>query len=82
MSGPQIHNEDIYTAIAAIRQTQIDEVEKAAEHRGKVSGLFERVDKLEAHNTREDWKNYGKHTLTAVAAILGHKVLKIMGWNI
>lgn len=85
----QIHNEDLYTAIQAIRQTQIDEVAKAAEHRGAVTekleglcGPYGRVTKLEQHNNREEWKTWGKHGLTALAAIAGHKVLKLIGWNL
>lgn len=88
MSG-QIHNEELYTAIAAIRQTQIDEVAKAAEHRGMVAAKLEglcgdqgRVTKLEQYNERQAWKSYGKHALTAIIAVAGQKVAKMIGWNL
>lgn len=85
----QVHNEQLFTMLQTIRQTQIDEVAKAAEHRGMVVAKFEglcgeqgRVTKLEAYNERQAWKSYGKHALTVIVAIAGQKAAKLIGWNL
>lgn len=75
-------NSEVYVLLKEVRDTQLKQAETLGEIRGCLPGMNDRIEKLEDHNTREEWKTYGKHGLTALAAILSHKVLKIMGWNI
>ena len=84
-----IDSDQVYTMLRDIRQTQIEEIQVAAEYRGQVTeklnglcGPEGRVTKLEKYNERQEWKSYGKHALTAVLAVAMHKVTKLIGWNL
>lgn len=78
-------NNEFVQLLRDIRDTQVTQAETMGRIEGtlaSLSGPEGRVTKLERKNDRDAWMSYGKHALTVMLAIAGHKLTKVMGWDL
>lgn len=78
-------NNEVYSLLRDIRDTQLKQAETIGEIKGQLSGLCGpegRITKIEQDKVREGWKSFGKHALTVIVAIAGHKAIKLLGLDL